>query len=375
MEKPGTNIIRVVVVDDSPTERLLINSLFTGLEGMAVVGTGSNGLDAINLSEKLRPDIILMDVIMPKVSGLEATGHIMHEHPTPIILMSSNPNSLEMNLMFEAERAGALTALIKPSLNDSEACENFLRTVRAMARVPLVRRWNEPKKRIPAHTGTLPALITGRERKAFTEEQLRSVRMVGIAASTGGPSTLITVLQSLRPDFPLPLLIVQHISKGFGSGLADWLDDELEIAVRIGQEGETPRPGTAYLAPDDFHIELASNGTIHLHQQAPFRGLRPSANYLFQSMTRVCGKQALGIILTGMGDDGAEGMLQLYKAGALTAAQDRQSCVVYGMPKEAIELGAIEAVLSPEQINFTLQQLALIQASSPRGGNHEKRIR
>lgn len=369
MDKTGVNPIRVLVVDDSPTERLLLNSLFNGVDGMVVVGTGVNGLDAINLSEKLRPNIILMDVIMPKVSGLEATAHIMHEHPTPIILMSSTPNAQEMNLVFEAERAGALTALIKPSLSDTEACENFLRTVRAMASVPLVRRWNEPKKRIPAHTGTLPALITGRERKIFTEEQLRQVRVVGIAASTGGPSTLVTVLQSITPDFPVPLLIVQHISKGFGAGLVEWMNDELVINVRIGQEGEKPRPGCAYLAPDDHHIELASDGTLHLHQQDPFRGLRPSANYLFQSMAHVHPKQSMAIILTGMGDDGAEGMLQLYKAGSLTVAQDRQSCVVYGMPKEAIEVGAIEAVMNPEQINFTLQQLALANKSAAKKAN------
>lgn len=367
MEKAKTGPIRVVIVDDSPTERLFIVSLFKGLEEMQIVGTGADGMDAINLSKNLRPDIIVMDVVMPKVNGLEATATIMHEHPTPIVLMSGTLNPSEMNLTFEAQRAGALTAMVKPSIANPEACDAFLRTIKLMSQVPLVRRWAKHKARVPATTGTLPVMGMSRERIVFTEEQMQQVRIVGIASSTGGPSVLVTALQTLTPDYPLPILIVQHVSLGFGAGLAEWLDTQLLLKVKLAQPDEKPKPGTAYVGPDDFHMELNMDGTIRLQKQPPFRGLRPSANYMFDALARVYGRRSLGIIMTGMGDDGSEGLLKLYQSGGLTIAQDRQSCVVYGMPKEAISRGAVDVVLNPEQINFTLHQLAAAQGH-PIGG-------
>ena len=196
--------------------------------------------------------------------------------------------------------------------------------------------------------------------------------MVAIAASTGGPSALVGILQSLSSDFPVPILIVQHVSQGFSAGLSEWLNSELQITVKLSQQGEKPLPGFAYLAPDDFHLELNPDGTIHLHQQPPYRGLRPSASFLFESLAKYFPKHTLGIILTGMGDDGSEGMLHLYQAGGLTIAQDRLSCVVYGMPKEAIGLGAVDVVLSPEQITFTLHQLAAtLRVENSRGNKPE----
>jgi two-component system, chemotaxis family, protein-glutamate methylesterase/glutaminase len=363
MDKEKTGPIRVVIVDDSPTERLFINSLFAGVKGMQVVGVGMDGMEAIHLSKTLRPDIIVMDVLMPKVNGLQATAHIMHEHPTPIVLMSASLNPAEMNLTFEAQRAGALSAIVKPAMTDSEACDAFLRTVRTMSQVPLVRRWSEAKSRVPASTGTLPPMGMKRDQIVFTDEQMKPIRMIGIAASTGGPSTLVNILQSLTTEYPLPILVVQHISRGFGSGLAEWLDNELLLKVKLATEGDKPLPGHVYIAPDDTHMELNLDGMLHLHQKEPFRGLRPSANFLFDSLTQVYGKRALGIILTGMGDDGSQGLLHLYQSGGLTIAQDRQSCVVFGMPKEAISLGAVDVVLNPDQINFTLYQLAIAQGS------------
>lgn len=362
IDKPPNTRIRVAVVDDSPTERMLMVSLFKETADFEVVGVGQDGMDAIKFSRDLRPDIIVMDVVMPKVNGLEATAHIMHEHPTPIALMSSTLNPMEMNLAFEAQRAGALTALEKPSLANTEACESFLRTVKVMSKVPLVRRWTERKMRVPAITGTLPASNTSRERDALTREQKERLHIIGIASSTGGPSVLLNILQALTPEFPMPILIVQHISRGFGVGLAEWLDSELMLNVKLAQDGMKPKPGTVYIAPDDYHLEINMDGTLHLQQQPPYRGLRPSANYLFESLAKVCGKYALGIILTGMGDDGADGLLHLYQAGGVTIAQDRSSCTVYGMPMEAVQKGAVDVVLNPDQINYTLHQLSVIRS-------------
>jgi len=370
METQSKGPIRVVVIDDSATERLFMVSLIADAKGMQVVGTGTNGLDAINLSKTLRPDIIVMDVIMPKVNGLEATAHIMHEHPTPIVLTSSSQNSAEMNLTFEAQRAGALSAVGKPVMENPEICEAFLRTIQLMAQVPLVRRWSKPKTRIPASTGTLLPMGGSAGQIAFTNEQLKHIRIIGIASSTGGPSVLMNILQSLTNQYPVPILVVQHVSRGFGAGLAEWLDGELAIKVVLAEEGKVPEPGFVYIAPDDYHMEMHANGTIHLHQGTAFRGLRPSANYMFESLSKYFGKQALGIILTGMGDDGAGGMLHLYQSGGLTIAQDRHSCVVYGMPKEAISKGGIDVVLNPGQINNALLQLAVAQ-DHPMDGKSE----
>ncbi len=357
MEEKPKAPIRVAVIDDSATERLFMVSLIADAPGMEVVGTGVNGMDAINLSKTLRPDIIVMDVIMPKVNGLEATAHIMHEHPTPIVLTSSSHNPSEMSLTFEAQRAGALSSVGKPVLGNPEICETFLRTVRLMAQVPLVRRWSKPRTRIPATTGTLVSDAISPELVVFSKEQLQQVRIVGIASSTGGPSVLMNVLQTITGDFPVPVLIVQHVSNGFAAGLAEWMDSQLSIHVRLAEDNLTPKPGCVYIAPDDFHMELNADGAIRLHQKPAYRGLRPSANYLFESFSKYYGKQSLAIILTGMGDDGAGGMLNLYRAGGLTIAQDRQSCVVYGMPKEAIGLGAVDVVLSPGQINLALRKV------------------
>lgn len=358
MDAQAKEPIRVVVIDDSATERLFMVSLIADAQGMQVVGTGVNGADAIILSKTLRPDIIVMDVIMPKVNGLQATAQIMHEHPTPIVLTSSSQNPSEIGLTFEAQRAGALSAVEKPVLGNPEVCEVFLRTLRLMSQVPVVRRWSKPQTRVPAYTGTLVIEDISPEIVVFSKEQLRQVRIIGIGSSTGGPSALMNVLKSLPSQYPVPILIVQHVSNGFGPGLAEWMGTQLEMKVQLGKENMTPEPGCVYIAPDDHHMEMTEAGTIHLHQGIPFRGLRPSANYMFESLSKYYGKQALGIVLTGMGDDGAGGLLNLYRAGGLTIAQDRQSCVVYGMPKEAIGLGAVDVVLNPSQINYVLHQLA-----------------
>jgi chemotaxis response regulator CheB len=230
---------------------------------------------------------------------------------------------------------------------------------------------NRPPDDLVARSG---GVTVSRLRDAIIRQQqhwkMQSIRIIGIAASPGGPSTLLNVLEPLTSDYPLPILVVQHVSQGFGTGLAEWLGSELKITVKLAQENEKPMPGKVYLAPDDFHMEVNMNGTIHLHKGPPYRGLRPSANYLFDSISKVYGKRAMGIILTGMGDDGAQGMLHLYQAGGLTIAQDRQSCIIYGMPKEAIDLGAVDVVLNPDQINYTLHQLATAQGYQP-GGKSE----
>jgi len=196
------------------------------------------------------------------------------------------------------------------------------------------------------------------------------VQMIGIAASTGGPAALATVLGALPADFPVPILVVQHVTRGFVAGLAEWLDGETPLRVGLASHGDIPQPGTVLLAPDDYHMQVNARGVVELCREPPYKGLRPSANYLFRSLARAYGPRAVGIVLTGMGDDGAEGLEMLHQAGGLTVAQDEQSCVVYGMPHEAVARNAVDHVLSLDQIALTLGQLARLKWTfrPPQGG-------
>jgi two-component system chemotaxis response regulator CheB len=354
--------IRVVIIEDSPVARDLLAALLQEAGGIQVVGVGANGEDAVRLTKRLRPDLVTMDVRMPKMDGLEATRRIMRDVPTPIVIVTASPMRADMDLTFEALQAGALTVVSKPGLADPETCDRLVQTVRLMADVPVVHHWGrgerQPLEALPgmAVAPTLPVSADGR----------RSVQLVGIAASTGGPSALAAVLRSLPADFPLPILVVQHVTPGFAAGLAEWLDGEMPLRVRLAGHGDTLQAGTVLLAPDDYHLQVNGRGAIELCKEQPYRGLRPSANYMFHSLARFYGPRALGIILTGMGDDGAEGLEALHQAGGLVMAQDEQSCVVYGMPREAVLRNIVDQVLSPGQIAATLSQLAQPQPDSRR---------
>ena len=350
MTKTQSDSIRVVVVDDSPTARELLVMLLQRVEGIQVVGTASNGEDAIRLTKRLRPDIVTMDVFMPQMDGLEATRRIMRQAPTPIVVVTSTLMRNDMDLTFESLKSGALTAVLKPGLADPETCDQVVQAVRLMADVPVVRRWgrgegaSEDIKAAPA-----PPAPRQTERKP-TKASRRSVKIVGIASSTGGPGALATVLGSLPADYPLPIAIVQHVAAGFTTGLVEWLDSETPLRVSVAAFGDTLKAGSVSIAPDDYHMQVNGRGGVKLSKEPPYKGLRPSANYLFDSLAHNYGPQALGVVLTGMGDDGADGMETLHQAGALTVAQDEKSCVVYGMPREAVIRKAIDLVLPLDQI-------------------------
>jgi two-component system chemotaxis response regulator CheB len=198
-------------------------------------------------------------------------------------------------------------------------------------------------------------------------EDQRRVKMVGIASSTGGPGALVRVLGPLPADFPAPILVVQHVTKGFAAGLAEWLDGETSLRVALAGHGDTPQSGTVLLAPDDYHLQVNAQGVLELSKASPYKGLRPSANHLFRSLAHAYGPRAVGVILTGMGDDGVEGLAALHRAGGLTVAQGEESCVVYGMPREAVARRAVDRVLALEQIAVLLNQLAQQQEKA---GSH-----
>lgn len=372
--KPLNNpnqVIRAAVVDDSPTARELIMALLSNSKGIVVVGSGATGEDAVRLVRRMKPDVLCMDVRMPIMDGLEATRHIMRESPLPIILVTSSMMAEDVDLTFRALKAGALTVVKKPGLADPETCDNLLNTVRLMAGLPVVHHWGrEPQRPTPPSTASVKTAAQSGDLTELT----RTLEIIGIASSTGGPGTLATILSPLPADFPWPLLIVQHVSPGFGQGLAEWLNTQTPLTVGLAGHGDVPQPGMVLLAPDDYHLQVNRSKVVELYKGEPYRGLRPSANFLFNTLASVYREAAMGIILTGMGNDGVDGMEAMQRAGGLTIAQDEESCVVYGMPREAALRGAASRVLPPEGIAALLLGLAQRKKSAgslrsePKGG-------
>jgi two-component system chemotaxis response regulator CheB len=347
-----TTPIRVLVAEDSPTYRELLVAILQNVPDLQVIGTARDGVEAVRLAKRLKPDVITMDIYMPEMDGFEATRQIMTEIPCPVVIISASTAKGLQDLTFNALRAGALSVLEKPTLQDPpEAYEALAAQVKLMSEVKVVRRWaksmapSEPK--LPATTPSPPLVQNGNSK----------IQLVAIAASTGGPGILAEILSKLPADFPAPILIVQHITPGFGTGLADWLNQQTPLQVRLACHADEPKPDQVLIAPDGAHMGINSMGLIALSDAPPVHGLRPSADYLFHSIARVYGATAIGIILTGMGSDGAEGLQAMRRTGAHTIAQDKGTCVVFGMPAVAIEFGAAEQVLPAKQIAAAIMAL------------------
>jgi two-component system chemotaxis response regulator CheB len=335
--------VRVVVVDDSPTVQRLLVAILQEADGIDVVGTGATGRDAIRLTQRMQPDVVTMDLRMPDMDGLEATRYIMRQMPTPIVIVTGTLMQADIDITFEALRAGALTVVRTPGLADPDGCDKVVQAVRLMAEVPVVHHWGR--------------MGGGQPPAQPRMNNHRGARLIGIAASTGGPGALATILRQIPADFCVPILVVQHVAAGFVHGLAEWLDGETPLRVGLANHGDAPQPGTVSIAPDDYHLQVNASGIVELCKEPPYKQLCPSANYLFRSLARTYGPRAAGIVLTGMGDDGTEGLKALRQAGGLTIAQDEASCIVYGMPREALARNAAERELTLEQIAMTLVRL------------------
>jgi two-component system chemotaxis response regulator CheB len=314
-----------------------------------VVGEARNGKEAIALCHELEPDIITMDIRMPVMDGYQAIRHIMTESPRPIVVLTTTQSDVELGTSFKAVELGALSVVSKPQgpAGEDPEADKLIAQVKAMAGVKVVSRrpWlledtPEPPPRQPRRRPS-PG----------------SVRLIAIGASTGGPPALQIVLSKLPASLSVPVVVVQHISPGFVHGLTRWLNQAAPLRVKLAESGECLHPGTVYLAPDDHHLLVKQSGRARLKDDPKIDGHRPSATALFESVAQSYGQAAVGVLLTGMGSDGARGLKALHEAGGHTLAQDEETCVVFGMPKQAIALGAAEEVLPLEQIGLRLAEL------------------
>ena len=340
-----TRKIGVLVVEDAPVVQLLLVHVLNADPALEVVGTARSAEEALQFLAHHNPDVVLMDVHLPHMDGLEATRRIMETQPLPVIITSASTNSEEVATAFQAVAAGALAFVEKPAGPTHPQFEAMVRklvdTVKVMSEVRVVKRWPD---RTPVAAPAMPRRLPG----ATGSE--RRVRLVAIGASTGGPVVLQTILAGLPREFPVPVLIVQHIAPGFLLGMVEWLCHTSRLPVHVAMHGQVPERGTVYLAPDGTHLEVDSRGRLLLTNAPPDDGLRPSVARLFRSVAAVYGADAVGILLTGMGRDGARELQLMRAAGALTVAQDEESSVVHGMPGEAIRLGAAALVLPPDRI-------------------------
>ncbi len=345
-------MIKVLIVDDSAIARECIRSILAQDPQIEVVGTAGSGKEALAFIEHQKPDIILMDMSMPGMDGLDATRQIMETKPVPIIIVTGSCDPDSVSSSFGAMEAGAVTILDKPKVighpDHVVTANQLIQAIKSMSQVHVVRRWprNRTVKTEVQSNDVLPVRLSG-------------IQLVAIGASTGGPIVLSTILKGLPNDFSVPLLIVQHIAPGFVDGLVEWLNQHSAVPISMAKHGEALLPGRGYMAPDGVHLGVAEGNRAFLSHAEPMNGLRPAVSYLFTSVADLLGPAAIGVLLTGMGKDGAPELKILKDRGAITIAQDESSSVVHGMPGEAIKLGGATYVLPPEKIARTL--VALVQ--------------
>ncbi len=340
-------MIRVVVAEDSPTVRQLLVDILESDPEFQVVGQARDGAEAVEVITRLLPDLVTMDAHMPVLDGFEATSRIMVQTPTPILMVSSCTVGREVEYSLNAIRAGALMVVPKPedplSLRFDSSRFEFLNMAKAMARVKVVRRW-PVKSRAPVPYR--PAIPGG------------PARLVAIAASTGGPAALQRLLAGLPADFAAPILIVQHMAAGFVAGLADWLGRGCSLRVDVARHGEPLRAGTVLLAPDGHHLGVGLDRRAMVVDAPLVGGMRPSGTYLFESAALAQGAGVVAVVLTGMGNDGVDGLPAVKAAGGRVLVQDEATSVVFGMPREAIATGGADAVLGIDEIAPRLVELA-----------------
>jgi len=335
---------RVLVVDDSLTARKHLIEVLSADAEIEVAGEAEDGKRAIELCRTLRPDVMTLDMMLPVMSGVAVTEYVMAYCPTPILVVSSSTNRGELYKTYDALAAGAVDVFEKPSGKEPDGSweRGFLSSVKIASRIRVITHLRGKLGLSSASSPVEPASSNGSGQKS----------VVAIGGSTGGPAAIVEILRGLPPNFPIPILVVIHIGDPFGAAFAEWLDGLSPLRVRYAQDGEVlPSVGQVgiVMAPPGFHLVL-QRGRLKLTRDPERNSCRPSVDVLFESLAREIGSQTAACLLTGMGRDGAAGLLSLRHVGALTIAQDEASSVVFGMPREAIQIGAADRVLALNQI-------------------------
>lgn len=324
--------VRVLIVEDSPVVQQLLAHIIAGDPRLEVAGIASTGEEALRLVERTRPDVVSLDIRLPGIDGFEVTKRLMRQHPVPIVVVAADVDDLDIPM--RALQAGALTVVEKPvgvgrddylSLS-RHLCAQF----HGMSQVKVIRQRSQrfAKRCAPAPVPSRPAGLVGRRFAAL-----------GLVASTGGPPALVRVLNGLPETFPIPIFVVQHIGAPFVAGFAQWLGSVCRLPVELGRTGATPAAARVYVAPGGVHMTV-DKGLIQLTDSDPVCGQRPSGDPLFSSLASAYGSAGLGVLLTGMGEDGARGLLDMRRAGAYTIAEHASTAVIHGMPGTAVRMGA-----------------------------------
>lgn len=339
-------MIKVLIVEDSLVAQQLLTHILNGEPGIQVIGTAATGDEAIKFVNKTKPDVITMDFYLPDANGLQVARQIMETKPVPIIIVSATWTADQYSEAFSLMDAGAVGTMKRPpgpghSEHESLAQE-LIQLVKSMSEIKVVRRSAKFKAK-QFEVAQIPFMMR---------------RLVVIGASTGGPPVLDTILSQLPAHYPYPIVIVQHIAEGFLDGLVNWLQPKCKLKIQIAENNQPLEAGHVYIAPDHHHLAVTSQERLILSDAEPENGIRPSVCFLFRSVAKTYGSRAIGILLTGMGRDGAAGLHQMREQGAITIAQDQGTSAVFGMPNEAIKLGAAQFILPPDKIaqSLILQQ-------------------
>ena len=375
--------IRLLIADDSPVVREILKDMVEGEPDFDLVGEAVNGREAVALTKELRPNIITMDVMMPVMNGLEAVEEIMAYCPTPILILSSVLDDKEMDVAFNAIARGALDVMEKPKVPGiaqfNQIRRDLLDKLRMLSRIQVISHLRGKRKRVPEK----PAARPGRPAPAPAPEPAPEPprerpkpefiegiegpdgpvlelpggrvkrRLVAVGASTGGPKALVQIFRRIPAAFPLPVLTVQHIAPSFAPGLVAWLNRESPLRVLLAADKMQPEPGTVYIAPTGVHM-VYDHGAIHFTDGPPVHSCRPAVDVLFNSVAANIGELSIGVLLTGMGHDGAQGLKSIRDRRGITLVQDEKTSVIFGMPRSAIELGAADEVLGLPDIPAAL---------------------
>jgi two-component system chemotaxis response regulator CheB len=351
MDRP----LRILIVDDSAMMRRMIRSMLESDPKLTVIGEAADGREALARTAELRPDLITLDVRMPVMDGVETTRQIMAYQPTPILVLTASLSRYDIDITFQMLGAGALDVMEKPQISNSADLERarvaLVQKVKLLAKVKVVTHLRGRRKN-NAEWGMLNAELS-QSRNALGHStfsiQHSTFPVVVIGASTGGPRVVQQILAGLPANYGATVLVVQHIAQGFSAGMVEWMALSSAMPITLAEGGASIQPGQVIVAPDRFDLMLTNDGRVKLSAQPPLLP-RPTIDITMQSVAAICGAAATGVLLTGMGRDGAQGLRSIRRAGGYTIAQDEATCTIFGMPKAAIELDAVQAVLPPDKI-------------------------